>query len=144
MLNVFGGAVQPFMLAVTVIKPVAANAPLLDAWKDAILPVPLAGKPMTGAVFVHEYKVPVTGPVKLTGDVKLPLHKVWSAGCTTSGIGLTVIVNVLGVPGQPLITGVTVMVAVFVVVPLLLATKDGISPVPLAVNPMVVLLLVQS
>ena len=35
------------------------------------------------------------------------------------------------------------MVAVLVVAPLLLATKDGISPVPLAANPMVVLLLLQ-
>ena len=143
MVNVFDGAVQPFTDGVTVITAVTAAVPLLNAWNDAILPVPLAGKPMMGAVFVQLYKVPVTDPVKFIGAVKLPLHKAWSAGCTTSGIGLTAIVNILGVPVQPLKVGVTVIVAVVTAAPLVVATNEGISPVPLAANPIAVLLLLQ-
>ena len=53
MLNVLGGALQPLAAAVTVICAVTAAVPLLNAWKEAIFPVPLAGKPINGAVFVH-------------------------------------------------------------------------------------------
>lgn len=65
----------------------------------------------------------------------------------TVGIGLTVIVKVTGSPLQiilPMVAvGVTVIVAVKGDVPAFVATKDGISPVPLAANPMDVLLFVQ-
>ena len=62
----------------------------------------------------------------------------------TVAIGLTVMVNVIGVPVQPFpVEGVTVIVAVVALVKLLTVTNDGIFPVPLAANPMAVLLFTQ-
>ena len=52
-------------------------------------------------------------------------------------------VKVLGVPGQPAAEGVTVIVAITAVLPVLMAAKAGIFPEPLAANPIVVLLFVQ-
>ena len=51
--NVLGDPGQPLAVGVTVSVALAVNAPLLDARKDEISPVPLAGKPITGAVFVQ-------------------------------------------------------------------------------------------
>jgi hypothetical protein len=45
-------------------------------------------------------------------------------------------VNDIGVPTHPFAVGVTVIVAITVVMPTLVAVKDGIFPVPLPVNPM--------
>jgi hypothetical protein len=45
-------------------------------------------------------------------------------------------VNDIGVPEHPFATGVTVIVAITVAVPLFVAVKDGIFPVPLPANPM--------
>lgn len=59
------------------------------------------------------------------------------------GLGCMVILKVLLLPVHPLRVGVTVMVAVMLFVPELLTTKDGILPVPLAANPILVVLLVQ-
>jgi hypothetical protein len=60
--------------------------------------------------------------------------------------GLTVMVKVCGVPeqvGEKPSVGVTVIVAVIGVVPLLVALKVAILPVPLAAKPIAVLLFVQ-
>ena len=65
------------------------------------------------------------------------------AGCTTLGVGFTVIVNDCGVPGQPIADGVTVMVAVTGVLVKLIAVKDGMFPVPLPAKPIEGLLFVQ-
>lgn len=64
----------------------------------------------------------------------------------TDGVGLTVMVNVFDGPLQPtplLVFGVTVMVAVTGAVPVLIAVKEAMSPLPLAANPMLVLVFVQ-
>ena len=65
----------------------------------------------------------------------------------TVGRGKTVIVKVLGAPLQvtPALvkTGVTMIIATCVVLPLLIVRKDGILPLPLAPRPMEVLLFVQ-
>jgi hypothetical protein len=45
-------------------------------------------------------------------------------------------VNVKGVPTQPLAVGVTVIVATTFVVPALVAVKEGMFPVPLPASPM--------
>jgi hypothetical protein len=45
-------------------------------------------------------------------------------------------VNDIGVPEHPFAVGVTVMVAITVVVPALVAVKDGIFPAPLPASPM--------
>ena len=63
------------------------------------------------------------------------------------GVGCTVIVNDIGSPRQftlpPVFTGVTVMVEITGSPVLLVAINDAIFPVPLAGNPMEVLLFVQ-
>jgi len=63
------------------------------------------------------------------------------------GTGLTVIVKVAGTPLQTMLpmvaAGVTVIVPVKGDVPAFVAIKDGISPVPLAANPIDVVLLAQ-
>ena len=78
--------------------PVMAAAVALVDVKD-ILPVPLAPNPIAVFVFVQLYTVPVTAPVKLA-MVLAPIHTVWFACATTVGVGLTVMVNVVGVPTQ--------------------------------------------
>ena len=110
----------------------------LVAVKLAILPVPLAARPMDGALFVQLNMVPGTVVVKLTAAVGVLLHTTWLAGWFTWPVGLTVIVNVIGVPTQetPLVyVGVTVMVAVTGAVPALVAVKAAILPAPAAARP---------
>ena len=66
------------------------------------------------------------------------------ATALTVAIGLTVMVNVIGVPVQPFpVEGVTVIVAVVALVKLFVVVKLGIFPVPLAPNPIAVLLFTQ-
>ena len=132
-------------VGVTVTVPaIGAVVVLVDT--KLILPVPAAGNPMAVLLFVQLYTVAATGPVKLAVTV-VPAHVVWLATAFTDGVGFTVIVNILAVPVQvtpPLLyTGVTVMVAVCIVVPVLVAIKLAILPVPAAANPIVVLVLVQ-
>ena len=66
---------------------------------------------------------------------------VWLAGSLTVGEGLRVMVNVVEAPLHVPITGVTVMVAISWLVTR--AEMKFKSPVPLAANPMAVLLFVQ-
>ena len=107
---------------------VTGAVPVLMAVKLAILPVPLAARPMDVVLFVQLNTVPgglVTAPVKFTAVVGAPLHTTWLATGFTVGIGLTTTVAVIGVPGQPLAVGVMVKVTVigvlvgFVKVPLI-------------------------
>ena len=76
----------------------------LVAVKAGILPVPLAASPMAVLLLVQVKLTdpvgPVVGLVKLTGAVSEPLHTVWFVTGLTIGVGLTVIVNVTGVPLQ--------------------------------------------
>ena len=67
---------------------------------DAMLPEPLAARPMEGVLFVQLNTVPAREPVKLTAAVAVPLHIVWPETGSTVGSGLTVMVKVLGAPGQ--------------------------------------------
>ena len=91
--------------------------------------------------------VPATGLLKLIALVTTLLQNTWFATAFTEADGLTVMVNVIGVPLQftpPLLnTGVTVIVAVTALVVLFTAVNDGIFPVPLAAKPMDVVLLTQ-
>ena len=73
---------------------------VLVAVKLAILPVPLAARPIVVLLFVQLYTVPATAPVKFTAAVAVLLHTTWLATAFTVGIGLTVMVNVCGVPVQ--------------------------------------------
>ena len=56
---------------------------------------------------------------------------------------MTVMVNVLAVPVQPLADGVTVTVPLIIVEPVFVAVNAAILPVPFAPKPIAVLLLVQ-
>ena len=76
--------------------------------------------------------------------VAAPLHNVWGVTAFTVGVGFTVMVNVLGVPGQPLAVGVTVTVAVTGALPVLVAANGAMSPFPLAGKPMLGSELVQA
>ena len=71
------------------------------------------------------------------------LHTVWLETLLTEGVGLTIIVNVVGVPEQPFATGVTVMVAVTALTPALIAVNAAILPVPIATKPMLGVVFVQ-
>ena len=114
---------------------------LLIAVKPAILPVPLAPRPIEGWVFIQLYTIapPVVGLVKFTAAVFEPAHTVWLATAFTVAVGLTVIVKLTGTLVQ--LTPPLVKVAVTVIVPVigpvvpLVAVKARISPVPLAGRP---------
>ena len=82
---------------------------------------------------------PVLVVVNIMGRVGASLQITWLVGCSTSAVGLTVIVKVFAGPSQ--VTdpfskyGVTTIVAVTGAVPGLVAVNDAISPVPLAASP---------
>ena len=61
----------------------------------------------------------------------------------TVPVGLTVIVNVVGIPIHPFAVGVTVIVAVIGKVVAFVAMNEGTLPEPLAASPMAVLPFVQ-
>ena len=136
-------------VGVTVIVATTGAVVVLVAMKDGILPVPLAAIPIDAALFVQLYVTvpPVAGLLKLIAAVDAPLHNTWLATVFTDAIGFTVIVNEIGAPVHvtPALVnmGVTVIVAVIALVWLFTVINDGILPVPLAANPMEVLLLVQ-
>jgi len=117
--------------------------PVLVAVNAAMFPLPLAANPIEVLLFVQLNVVPVTAPVKFTGLVVAPLHKVWPAGCATFGVGFTVMVKLSGKPAHPLAEGLTVMVAVTGALPVLVAVNAAMFPLPLAAKPIEVLLLVQ-
>jgi hypothetical protein len=84
-------------------------------------------------------------PVKLIAAVATPVHSVWFGTAPTLAVGLTVIVNVTGVPLQPVpvTIGVTVIVAVTGTLLVFTAVKLGMLPVPDAASPMLGVLFVQ-
>jgi hypothetical protein len=127
------------MVKVTVIgaKVVLVNVP-------AILPVPLAAIPVTVTVLflVQLYTVPTTLPVSAIVVIAEPEQIVWLDGVATAfGIGFTMIVAVIGVPGQPLATGVIVKVTVTAALVKLVNAAAGTLPAPLAGRPVTVALL---
>ena len=87
--------------------------------------------------------VPVTVPPKVTAVAVAPLQSVWLGTVFTVGVGFTVMVNVIGVPGQLPATGVTVTVEVTGAVPVFVAVKEAILPDPEVPRPMDALLFVQ-
>jgi len=107
------------------------------------MPLSLAHKPIAVLLLVQLQSVPLTELEKNTAVDASPLHKIWSAGFTSIGVGFTMMVNVLGTAGQIPFEGVTVIVAVSTTLPVFTAVKAGISPLPLAARPMDGLLFVQ-
>ena len=88
--------------------------------------------------------MPDTGePPNITAVVDVLLHKTWSEGSDTEGVGLMVIAKDCGIPAQVFAVGVTINVAVRGVEPEFVAKNEGILPVPLAAKPMLDVLFVQ-
>jgi len=135
MVNVSGVPVQVFAEGITVIVAVSIEEPLFIALKVAMSPFPPTASPIEASLFVHAYVVPTTGAAKTTGVVAAPLHSVWPVTGDTVGVGFIVIVNVSGLPTQPLADGVTVTVAVTIEEPLFMALKEGMSPLPAVPRP---------
>ena len=118
--------------------------PGLLAIKEAIFPFPETGRPMVGLLFVQLYDVPV--PTKETIWVGTLLQITTSAGSTTPGVGLTLIVILwvkpLHVSPACAYSGVTRMVPVTREELVFVAVNAPIFPVPFATNPMEVVLFV--
>lgn len=144
MVNVEGVPAQLLADGETVIVAVTGAIPLLMALNAGISPVPDAASPMLGVLFTQSYVVLATDPPKLMAVVCTPLHKVWFDMLSTVLVGLTVMVNVVGVPVQLLAVGVTVIVAVTGEELVLMALKGKMFPFPLAAKPMLGAILVQA
>ena len=89
-------------VGVTVMVAVTGAPVILVAMKLGILPVPAPPNPIDGVLLVHTKNTPGCDVIKFTGVVADPLHTNWLPGYGGSmiGNGLTVIVNVIGVPVQ--------------------------------------------
>ena len=123
-------------------------APVLTAVKLAIeVPVPVPANPMEVALLVQLKAVPTVALVSEIAVVALPLHSTWAGTASTTGVGLTVISKLIGLPVQvtPAFVnlGVTTMVAVMGLEVVLVAVKESV-PAPLAARPIAVLELVHS
>ena len=138
MVNVRGTPGQVPNWGVTVIFAISWLVTL--ALVKLILPLPDAPSPTTGLSLVQLYVTPTGVPAKVT-FTGAPAQTTTLAGWLAVGAGATVMVNNCGVPGQPPLVGVTVMVPVWVVATF--AALKFISPLPEAPKPIAVLLLVQ-
>ena len=151
MVNVIGAPEHdtlPFVyVGVMVIVELIGVLPVLVVTNDGMFPVPLAANPIAVFELVQLYTVPGTKPVGVTTVVLPPTQIVWLATALTVGIGLTAIVNVVGVPVQPkpalVYTGVAVIVPDIVAFVVLVVTNDAMFPTPDAPRPIAVLELLQ-
>ena len=134
---------QVLAVGVTVNKAVSGIMPVFVPLKVAILLLPLAAKPIMLRLLVHAKVVPLTALVKLNAPVAAPLQTVKLLGTTTFGVGLAVIVKFLAVPLQPLAKGLTLKLAITGTVPVLIALKVAILPLPLPAKPILLVLFVQ-
>lgn len=138
------GPEQLFAVGVTVMVATMGVGPVFTAVNAGILPVPPGTSPMDGLLFDQSNVVPGVLPVKVTAAVFEPLQSVWLPGCVTSGVGLTVMINVWEVPTQVFAVGVTLSVAATGVKPPFVAVNEAILPVPEAARPMEGVLFVQA
>ena len=101
--KITGTPTQPVgAIGVTVTVATTGTVPALTAIKPGILPTPAPPSPIEGWLFVHWKNTPGWEVVNVTGAVSDPLHNSWlpGNGGFITGVGLTVIVNVIGVPTQ--------------------------------------------
>ena len=93
---------HPFAVAVRVYVTVMAEPVLLTAVNGATLPFPVLAPPMVLLSLVQLYIVFETLLEKVTVVVVPPLHTCWLEGTTTTtGLGLSAMMNDCGVPEQP-------------------------------------------
>ena len=138
----FGSPGHPDADGVTVIVAITGVLPALIAVNAGIFPLPLAAKPIEVLLFV-QLKSCANVLVNVIAPEFIRYIMKGLTGCTTSGVGLTVMVNISGGPLQPNATGVTVIVAVTGALVILIAVNEVIFPFPLAARPIEVLLFVQ-
>ena len=141
MVKVFGIPKHPFAFGVTVMVAIIADVPEFVVVKLGILPLPVAAKLIEGLSFVQSRVVPEIFPVKEMMPIAAPWHLTRFGIAFTIGFGLTVMVNVLDNPEQPLAVGVTVTVAITGVIPAFMAVKEGMVSLPEAAIPMLGVLL---
>ena len=137
---VLGVPGQLFTVGVTVIVALIDEDIVLVALKPVISPVPEAAKPIAVLLFVQAKVPPVGVLANVVVETKAPLQTTILDGTVTVEVGFTVIVYVLGVPGQLFTVGITVIVALIDEVPVLVALKPAMFPVPEAPKPIAVLL----
>ena len=135
--------VQPLAAGVTEIVAVTGALVVLTAVKAAILSAPEEANPIAVLELVHVKLAPGVWLVNDIAGTVDPLHTVTFEGTTAAGVGLTVMVKVVSFPMQLFAEGVKVMVAVTGAVPVFIAVKDAIVPVPEAPRPMDVFELLQ-
>jgi hypothetical protein len=82
---------------------------------------------------------PLTAPLKSTSVELAVLQTAWVDGVLTVGVGLTVTVKVWAVPLQPFAEGVTEKSPDMAEVPLLVAVKAEMLPLPDPAVPIAVL-----
>ena len=134
--KVLGVPLHPFVVGVTVMEAITGTSLIFAAINDEIFPFPLAAKPIVGVLFTQLYSVFAVAPENCMLLINNPLQSSKLSGCSTNGVGFTVIVKVLLAPAhnKPFL-GVTEMRAVTGVVPVFIAVKAGIVPLPLAAKP---------
>ena len=115
---------------------------LFSAVKEGISPEPVGTNPMVGLLLIHVYVPPDGLLEKFVAVVKSPLQIEKLEGKITDGDGLTDMVKLLGFPIQPFTVGVTVMFEVIELLPLFIALKALMLPVPDEANPIVLSLFV--
>jgi len=128
---------HPFNVGSTSTVLVIAEAVVLVAVKDAVLPVPLADpKPTAVLLFVHANVEPDGVDENTDAATTSPLHGVTLVSVPNEGVGFMVIVNVFAVPGQPFNVGVTDTVPTMST-PVAFAGAEYavMSPVPLTAKP---------
>ena len=112
------------------------------AVNDEIFPLPFAARPIAVLLFVQKYVVPATVPLNVTAVLELPLHKTCEVGVLAVGVGLIVAITVKVEPEHDPIVGVTVYVAVCVVVVEFVNvpnTEDcAVPPAPPVIKPVTV------
>lgn len=130
---------HPPTLGITVTVAVNTEVPAFVAVKAGMFPVPETPKPTF--TLDDQEKVALGDELEKLMPVEAELlHKGKTVMLFTVARCLTVTVKVVGTPGHPPVLGVTVTVATISDVPLLLATKAGILPVPETPKPTFVVL----
>jgi hypothetical protein len=119
----------------------AVVLPTLMAVNEGILPEPLLPNPMAELLLVQLKTAPEGTLDKVVKGTTSSVQKSLLEGLTILGLGLTLMVKFCAFPTQLLISGTTVIAPLIVLFVTLLATKDGIFPLPAESNPMAVLLL---
>src|SRR5690349_20515984 len=124
-----------------VIRMVAISWFVTLAAVNMMFPVPEIPRPMAGLSFVQLKVVLFAGLPESVMLMGVPLQTSTSSGTFATGVGFTVMLNVIDEPVQGPLVGITVIVAFWVAVTAALVKL--MSPVPEAPSPMEGLLFVQ-